>query len=173
MFATLRSATATSRPRAIFAATRFTSSVASQSISQPESDLPYYGFLLGEPLVRTYEALRTVGYDQNVEVFIKYCDTHGGKHKRALKLMSADRKRAYESRIQSSARQHENEYIIACWDAYQAKKRETAPEATDTDKSTPVFAGGTWLDFLSWAGMEEPEPNGPARKGRAPRRASG
>ncbi|KIO22734.1 hypothetical protein M407DRAFT_27764 [Tulasnella calospora MUT 4182] len=108
-----------------------------------------YQSILGQPVINTYHALRTVGYDAPWELFVRYCDSSNGKFRAVLKAMDAKSEDNFRARIKAAFKGSEAMYMNDCWKVLmQKRKPEQGVELEEADKpSIEGFTGGTWKEW--------------------------
>ncbi|KAG8904922.1 hypothetical protein FRC01_008545, partial [Tulasnella sp. 417] len=109
----------------------------------------FYQSILGQPVINTYHALQTVGYDAPWELFVRYCDASGGKFRAVLKAMDAKSEENFKARIKAALKGAEAVYLNDCWKVLmQQRKADQRVELGDGEKpSVEGFTGGTWKEW--------------------------
>ncbi|KAG9019165.1 hypothetical protein FRB90_005738 [Tulasnella sp. 427] len=112
-------------------------------------DWAFYQSVVGQPVVNTYHALRTVGYDAPWELFLRYCDTSGSKIKAVLNAMDGNGENNFRARIKAALKGSEALYINDCWKVLMQRRRaEQGVEIGEGDMpSVEGFTGGTWREW--------------------------
>ncbi|KAG8897009.1 hypothetical protein FRB99_008518 [Tulasnella sp. 403] len=117
-----------------------------------ELEVEWSAFLpvLGQPMISTYKALVSVGYDAPWEVFIKHADLYGDKLRICLRDLDTPQAELLRRRIYLYERVYEAEYLEACWEAYQRKKKSADPSTEPDSSPSAPFSGGSWKDWKAW-----------------------
>lgn len=109
----------------------------------------FYQSILGQPVVNTFQALQTVGYDAPWELYVRYCDVSGGKFRAVLGAMDAKAEENFRARIKAGFKGSEALYLNDCWKVLmQQRKAEQGVELGEGDKpSVEGFTGGSWRSW--------------------------